>query len=227
MHRMRTDSISGPGARQSECNAHTRGKVHTRVIGCHQVLKMPYTPWTNYKKQGKAMRKIFLSVIAQALNQESGINSREVILVKENVVVSWLARAEQACVTVEIVIVLYWVHNIGVNDSAREAVPFFQVTVALGPREEHNFVVLRHDNKCNCRVEPESCACFCGLAVVRRRGRSLGARTRGKVDKDAGRTSDVLKLFSDNCSEFSFRDTILRNIHYGETGYRTKKNRNH
>jgi hypothetical protein len=155
------------------------------------------------------------------LNQESGNNAREVILVKENVVVSWLARAEQACVAVKVIVGFDWAHDIGVYDRARAAVPL-PVTVAMGPREEGYFVFLGDDNKCNRGVEIQSRTCVCGLAVVRRRGRSLGVRTRGKGEKETGRTSNEIELFIDNCSEFSFRDAILGNIRHVGTGYRTK-----
>jgi len=103
----------------------------------------------------------------------------EVILVKENVVVSWLARAEQACVAVEVIIGFDWAHDIGVNDRASAAVPL-PVTVAMGPREEDYFVVLGDDNKCDGGFEIQSCTCV----------------------------SDEIEFFIDNCSEFSFRDAI-------------------
>jgi hypothetical protein len=154
-------------------------------------------------------RKAFFSFVTQELHRESGNNGLEVILINENDVVSWLARAKQACVVVEIKIGFDWVHDIGVDDCARAAVPLL-VTVAIG-REEHHFVVLGNHNKCDRGVEIQSCTCIYGLAGVRMRGRSLGGRTRGKGRKGRGRTSDEIELFFDICSEFSLRDPIFRN----------------
>jgi len=118
-------------------------------------------------------REAFLSVVTQELDQESGKNAREIIIVIKDVVVSWLARAEQASVAVEVIVTLHWTHDIGVYDRARAAIPT-PVTVAIrvGPREENHFVVLGNDNKGDFWVEIESCTCFCWLAVMRR-GRSL------------------------------------------------------
>jgi hypothetical protein len=147
------------------------------------------------------------------LNQELGNNAREVILIKKNIVVSWLARAEQAGVTVEIIICFHRTHDIGVYDRARVAVPFL-VTVTIRNREEDYFVFLGNDNKCDRGAEVKSRSCVCGLAVVKRRERSLGARTRGKMGKGRGLTSDEVELFVDNRSEFSFRNAILENIRH-------------
>jgi hypothetical protein len=80
--------------------------------------------------------------------------------------VSWLARAEQASMAVEIIVSFNWAHDIGVYDRARATVPF--VTVTIGPREEDHFVVLRNNNECDCGFESKSCTCVCGLAVLRR-----------------------------------------------------------
>jgi nicotinamide riboside kinase len=73
-------------------------------IGCRQVCECHTRRRPNTKKERKAKRKAFHSVVTQELNQESGNNARDVILINENVVVSWLARAEQACVAVEVII---------------------------------------------------------------------------------------------------------------------------
>jgi hypothetical protein len=79
------------------------------------------------------------------LNQETG-NARKAILVNENVIVSRLARAKQACVAVEVKVRFNRAHDIGVYDRAREAVPFL-VTVIFSPWEEGHFVVLGNDNQ--------------------------------------------------------------------------------
>lgn len=92
---------------------------------------------------------------------------------------SWLARTEQACVAVEVVITFYWADDIGVDDCSRVTVPFL-VTVVIGRREEHHFVGFGNDNKCDLGVETESFTCVYGLAVASRRARSLGVKTRGK-----------------------------------------------
>ena len=160
---------------------------------------MPYTP------QGV---KVFVSVVTQESNQESGNNARELIFIEKDVVVSWLARAQQASVAVQIVVCFDGAHDIGVNDRARQAVPFL-VSVAIGCGKEDHFVLLRNDNKSYLGVEVKSCTCFCGPAIVRI---SLGARARGKGGKGRGRTSDGRKFCPDNCSEFSFRDAILGSI---------------
>ena len=136
------------------------------------------------------------------------------MVIMKYVVVSWLTRAEQACVAVEVIISFDWAHNNGVYDGAREAVPTPAVTVAIGPREEDHFVLLGNDNKCDRGFETKSCTCFCELAVLRRRGRSLGARTRGKGDKGRGQTSYEIELLCDMRVEFSFRDAILGNIRH-------------
>jgi hypothetical protein len=117
------------------------------------------------------------------LDQESGNNARQLILVKENVVVSRLARAEQACVAVEVVISFDWAYDIGVYNRARATIPESLVTVALGTREKDNFVGFGDDNKGDRGAEIESCTCIYGFAVVSRREISLGARTRGKGGK--------------------------------------------
>lgn len=121
---------------------------------------------------------------------------------------SWLARAQQASVAIQIIVRFDGAHDIGVYDCAREAVPFL-VSVAIRCGEEHHFVLFRNNNKSYCRVETKSCTCICGSVIVRI---SLGARTRGKGGKGRGRTSDESKFCPDNCSEFSFRDAILGNI---------------
>jgi hypothetical protein len=158
-------------------------------------------------------RKGFISVVTQELNQKSGNNVREVILVEEDVVVSWLARAEQACMAIEIIIVFNRTHHIRVYNRARVAVPF-SVTIAFGPREEDHFVVLGNDNMCDRGVEVKARTCVCELAVVREREILFGARIRRKGEKERGRTSYEIELFLDNCSEFSFRDAILGSIRH-------------
>jgi hypothetical protein len=152
---MGTYSIWEPGARQNGCTEHTRDKGHMRGIGCRQVCKCHTRHRPITKTQGKARRKAFLSVVTQELNQETGNNTREVILVNENVVVSWLARAEQACVAVEVIVRFNGAHDIGVYDRARAAVPFC-VTDTIAPREEGYFVVLGNDNKRYCGFETKS-----------------------------------------------------------------------
>ena len=92
---------------------------------------------------------------------------------------SWLARAEQACVAVEVIIGFNWAHHIGVDDRARAAVPFL-VSITIGCGEEDYFVLFGNNNKRYGRVEIKCCTCFCGLAIVKI---SLGARTRGKGEK--------------------------------------------
>jgi hypothetical protein len=141
---------------------------------CRQVCECHTRRRPNTKKERKAKRKAFHSVVTQ-LNQESGNNARDVILVNEKVVLSRLVRAEQACVAVEVIIDFNWTHNIGVYDHARAAVPT-PVTVVIGPREEGHFVLLGNDNKCDRGFETKSCTFFCGLKVLRQ-GRSLRART--------------------------------------------------
>ena len=75
-------------------------------------------------------RKGFIRVFTQELNQKSGKNVREVILVDENVVVSWLARAEQPCVAIEI-IASNRTHHIRVYNHARAAVPFLVLVMTI------------------------------------------------------------------------------------------------
>ncbi len=137
-------------------------------------------------------RKAFLSVVTQ----ETGYNAREIIFIEKHVEVSWLARAEQACVTVEIVIIFDWAHDIPVYDRARVAVPFL-VTVGIGPREEDHLVFLGNDDKCDLGVKTHSCTCVCGSAVVRQ-GISLSLKHGEKV-------RDGLRI---NSSSFS---RIVRN----------------
>jgi hypothetical protein len=91
-----------------------------------------------------------------------------------------------------------------------------------GAHDIGDFVVLGDDNKSDRGVEIKSRTCTCALAGLRRRGRSLGERTRGKGEKEKGRASDEIELFFDNCFEFSFRDSIFGNIRHVGTGYRTK-----
>ena len=57
----------------------------------HQVCKCHTRHRTITKKQRNAKRKAFPSVVTQELNQETGNNAREVILINKNVVVSCLA----------------------------------------------------------------------------------------------------------------------------------------
>ena len=89
---------------------------------------------------------------------------------------SWLARAEQACVAVQVIISFYGTHDIGIYDRARIAVPF-RVTVTLSSREEYYFVGLGNNNERDCGFETKPFTSVCGLANLRRRGSSLGART--------------------------------------------------
>jgi hypothetical protein len=92
---------------------------------------------------------------------------------------SWLARAEQACVAVEVVISLYWAHDIRVYDRSRATVAT-PVTIAIGTREKHNLVRFGNNNQGDRGAETESCTCVYRLAVASRRGRSLGARREGR-----------------------------------------------
>lgn len=162
---MGTHSIRALVARQSGCNEHTHNKGHTRAIGCRQVCKCHTRPRPITKRQS-------VTHLSALLDQVTGNNAREVILVIKNVVVSWLARTEQACVAVEVIISFYWVHNIGVDDRSRATVPIL-VTVTIGGREEHYFVGFGNDNKCDLGVETESCTCVYGSAVASRRARSI------------------------------------------------------
>lgn len=72
-------------------------------------------------------------------------DAREVILVNEDVIVSWFARAEQARVAIKVVVELDWADHVRVYDRAREAV---LVPVAVGVRsgEKDHFVVLADDD---------------------------------------------------------------------------------
>jgi hypothetical protein len=96
--------------------------------------------------------KGFISVVTQELNQISGNNVREVILVNES--------AEQACVAIEIIIAFNRTHHIRVYNCVRAAIPL----LALG-----------NDNKCDRGMEVKACTCVCELAVARERGISFGA----------------------------------------------------
>ena len=104
--------------------------------------------------------KGFISVVTQELNQKSGNNAREVILVNKNVVVSRLARHEQACVAIEIIIAFNRTHHIRVYNRVRAAIPL----LALG-----------NDHKCDRGVEVKASTCVCELAVARERWISFGA----------------------------------------------------
>jgi hypothetical protein len=130
---------------------------------------------------GSVHGRAFLSIVTQ--KPETRNNAREVILVNENIEVSWLARAEQACVAVKVIIILYWAHDISVDDRARAAVSFL-VTVKRRLREEDHFVLLGNNNKSDRGIEIKASACVCRLAVVGRRGTSLGVQTRGKGERD-------------------------------------------
>ena len=108
------------------------------------------------------------------------------MIIMKYVVVSWLARAEQACVAVEVIISFDWAHNIGVYDRARVAVPA-PVTVAIGPREEGHFVVLGNNNKCDCGFETKSCTCSSWVGGFEEAREIIrGAEHEGKGEKGRG-----------------------------------------
>jgi len=81
-------------------------------------------------------------------------------------------------VAVEIIVELYWVDHVGVDDRAWAAVPF--LVAISGSGEEDDFVVLPNDNISYSGVETKSHACICGWCAVRRRGRSSGAEIQDK-----------------------------------------------
>ena len=109
------------------------------------------------------------------------------------------------------IIVGFDAHDIGIYGRARAAVPSLVTIAIVSGGQEDYYVVLGNDNNCDRGVEIQSCTCVCGLAVVRRQGRSLGERTRGKGRNQTRWTSDEIELFFDNCS---FRDAILGNIRH-------------
>jgi hypothetical protein len=87
-------------------------------------------------------------------------NAREIIFVKENIIVGRFTRAEQTRVTVEIVIKLDWADNVRVYNRAREAV-IVLVAIGIRNREENNFVVFANDNESNCGIKIKFIACLC------------------------------------------------------------------
>lgn len=89
-------------------------------------------------------------------------DARELILVDENVIVSWLAGTEQARVAVEIEIVFDWTHDVRVDDRARDAIPVL-ATVPSGSGEEYDLVLLSNHDQCDRGVEIQLCTCACGI----------------------------------------------------------------
>jgi len=62
---------------------------------------------------------------------------------------SRLARSENPCVAIEIVIPFHGTDDIRINDRARGAVPT-AVGIAIGSGEEYHLMVLSDDDKGNC-----------------------------------------------------------------------------
>ncbi|SRR6266436_4698829 len=115
---MGTHSIWELGWRRSGCSERTHNKVHTKEIVCHLVCKH------QRRSKPQSIRQCRYSRV------QSRKNARKVILINEDVVVCWLARAEYACMAIEIKVCLDWTDHIRVYDRAWAAVPF-RVAVAI------------------------------------------------------------------------------------------------
>jgi hypothetical protein len=87
-------------------------------------------------------------------------NIRELVFVKEDIVVGWLACAENPRVAIEVIVELYRTDDIRVDDRPGRTVPT-AVGIALRCGEEYYFVVFANDNERNFWFEANSDACVC------------------------------------------------------------------
>jgi len=81
---------------------------------------------------------------------------REAVLINENVVVPWPARAENSGMAIEIVVKLDRAYDIPIDDRARGAVA---AAVHISRGKEYNLVVFSNHNEGDCGIKPYSFAC--------------------------------------------------------------------
>jgi len=142
--------------------------------------------------------------MAQGVRERLDTISCEPILVEEDIVVSWLARAEDPLVATQVKVPLYWARHDCVDDGARWAIRVASsssssssssgsaaaLLAAFGRRRvvtcdgvlggKNEFVFFSDDDKRDGRVEVQLCACI----------------------------SDAEELFLEDRLEFTLRDTI-------------------
>src|SRR6266851_5417122 len=106
-------------------------------------------------------------------------NIREVVLIKEDIVVRRLARSGRPGVVREIIVKLNRADDCRVYHRACGEVQVpVAVVVRLGGGKEYNLVLLSNNDECNGRVEAQLFACVCG-----RRGDHWERKKGGKHDE--------------------------------------------
>ena len=142
---------------------------------------------------------------------ESRDNAREIIFVKEKIIVGWFACAEYARVTVEIVITLDWANNVRVYNRAWDAV-IVLVAISIRNREENHFVVFANDDESNGGTEIKFIACLCRFIGDGEEAEvgNIIRNTNTTRNAGDGHTSDAAELFANNRLEFTLRDAILQ-----------------
>jgi hypothetical protein len=87
-------------------------------------------------------------------------NVRKLVLIKEDIIMRRLARAEQPGVATEVIIEFHRTDNRRVDNRASRAIPA-AITIVSGG-EEHDLVVLANDDECNFWIEAHFGASICG-----------------------------------------------------------------
>jgi len=140
--------------------------------GAH-IVRIVHGGWDRYGPRAASIH------VAKREGQRLNPVRCEVVLVKENIVVCRLTRAEQSRMTIEVIIKFNWTNNCRVNDSARRAVAT-AVSIGVGGRKEYDFVILADDDERNFWFEAQFVAC----------------------------SSDAVELLVKDSPEFSFGDPV-------------------
>ena len=106
-------SRRGLGQKRSACSARRRGRVRRRGIGGRRLCRERHG-------RGEARVSVGTGVVFRRNEMR---DARKIILVEEDVVVCWLARAEYPVVAQEVVVKFNRAGDLRVDDHARGAVP--------------------------------------------------------------------------------------------------------
>ena len=149
----------GLGQKRSACSARRRGKARMRVIGGRRACS---------ERHGRDKARVSVGTGVIFGRNKMRRDARKVVLVEEDVVVRWLARAEYPVVAQEVIVELDRAGDLGVDDQARGAVPALvyqarggvTTLVVVGRAGDENyFVLFSNDDEGDLWVEVEFCAC--------------------------------------------------------------------
>jgi len=145
------------GLRRSACSGRRDDREQTRGIEYHQVCS------TIHNNVGIRQRWVLSSSWERRKTQNA---LRELVLVKKDVVVCRLARAENPCVTIEIVVKLHRANDACVDNGAGDTI-HDAVGIISGFGKEYHLVILANDDECNFWSEAQFVTCVC-IGVGRR-----------------------------------------------------------